>query len=330
MRLSSIFKSFIAIAASITAMGCGTPSLLITPVSNTNRLEEVTVQPARGWGETRIAIIEVEGLLANARVGGLLSAGENKVSIFTQQLEAAENDSRVKAVVLRINSPGGTVTGSDTMYETLRRFRQRTGKPVVASVQEVAASGAYYVALAADEIVVQPTSVVGSIGVIFNSFEFSSTLAKLGVNTSAVKSGKFKDIGSPYKPLQADERALMQQMVDEYFARFSALVYDRRPSISSMNRVIATDGRVFSGQQAVSIGLADRTGMLPDALERARELSGAKKARTVMYKRPFGYAGSIYASTDVPAPSANAFTLQLPESVTPLPGGFYYLWDAGR
>lgn len=314
----------------LSAIGCGAPSLLITPVANTNTLQEVMVQPARGWGESRVAIIEVEGLLANARAGGLLSAGENKVSLFTQQLEMAERDARVKAVVLRVNSPGGTVTSSDTMYELVRRFRRRTGKPVVASTQEVAASGAYYVSLAADEIVVQPTSVVGSIGVIFNSFEFSSTLFKLGVSTDAIKSGKFKDIGSPYKPLAPEERALMQQMVDEYFARFTALVYERRPSISPSNRAMATDGRVFSGQQAVSVGLADRTGLLSDAIDRARELSGAKKARAVLYKRPHGYSGSIYASANDQTPRAENLTLQLPESVTPLPGGFYYLWEAGR
>jgi protease-4 len=328
--LSALLIASLSLLLGLSTTGCGSPSLLITPVANTNTLREVTVQPARGWTDSRIAIIEVEGLLANARAGGLLSPGENKVSLFTQQLDMAATDRRVKAVVLRINSPGGTVTSSDTMYQLVRRFRERTGKPVVASAQEVVASGGYYVALAADEIIVQPTSVVGSIGVIFNSFEFSSTLSKLGISTDAIKSGRFKDIGSPYKRLQPDERALMQQMVDEYFARFTALVDQRRPSIVAGNRAIATDGRVFSGQQAVAIGLADRTGLLPDAIDRARALCGAKKARAILYKRPYGYSGSIYASTSDPSPRADSLTLQLPESVTPLPGGFYYLWEAGR
>lgn len=310
--------------------GCGSPSLLITPVANTNELKEEQVQPAAGWSKDKIAIIEIEGLISNSRSAGLLSPGENSVSLFAQQLEAAERDRNVKAIVLRINSPGGTVTGSDTIYQLLRRYKQRTGRPIIASAQEVAASGAYYIAIAADAIVVQPTSVVGSIGVIFNTFEFSGTMAKLGVRGDAIKSGHFKDIGSPYKPLAADERALMQEIVDEYFIRFTNLVRERRPGIPTDVFTKATDGRVVSGEQSVAWGMADRTGLLADAIDLAREKSGAKGAKAILYKRPFGYSGSIYASTSDPQLSANVMKLSLPDAATPLPGGFYYVWDAGR
>jgi protease-4 len=166
-------------ALALAGGGCGTPSFLITPVSHTQKLREMQV--SGGSGRDKIALIEVEGVLINARTGGFLQPTENKVSLFKEQLARAASDDKVKAVVLRVNSPGGTVTASDTMYEMLTRFRERTGKPVIASLQEVAASGGYYVACAADQIVASPTSVVGSIGVIFNTFDASRGLDKIGI-----------------------------------------------------------------------------------------------------------------------------------------------------
>src|SRR5579863_1759995 len=145
-----------------SAAGCGVPSFLIAPVANSNTLQEEEVEPGQGWGAGKILIIPVEGMLANMRSGGLLQPTENVLSLFTQELEKARNDASVKAIVLRVNSPGGTVTCSDAMYQLIKRFKASTHKPVVASCQEVAASGAYYTSCAADRIVAQPTSLVGS------------------------------------------------------------------------------------------------------------------------------------------------------------------------
>src|SRR5688572_10453446 len=133
------------------AGGCGTPSFLVTPVSSSTKLVEEEVQPGKGGG--KVAIIQVEGMLMNARTGGFLQPGENSVSLFAQQMDKAARDKGVKAVVLRVNSPGGTVTASDLMYEVVNEFRARSRKPVVASMQEVAASGGYYVSCGADQIV---------------------------------------------------------------------------------------------------------------------------------------------------------------------------------
>jgi protease-4 len=317
-------------------VGCG-PSFLVTPVTITADLQEEQVQPG-GWFAGKIAVVEVDGMLMNARSGGMLSLGssENPMSRFSQQMDRAERDPGVKAVVLRINSPGGTVTASDTMYEIVRRFRDRTGKPVVASTQEVAASGGYYVACAADRIIVQPTSVVGSIGVIFESVQFKGTMDKLGVTSTAIKSGSLKDMASPWKLLQDDEKVVMQQMVDEYFVRFVDVVKSRR----QLKEQIAADlneykkagyagvfsGRVFSGAKAVELGLADRTGLLADAVDEARKLANAPKASAVMYLRPFGPGGSLYASTSTPGPQNGVVHLALPDSAGVLPTGFYYLW----
>jgi len=320
--------------------GCGTPSFLITPVANSNKLEEEEVEPGRGWSPGKVVIIPVEGMLANMRSGGLLQATENPLSLFTQELGKAENDPAVKAVVLRVNSPGGTVTASDAMYQLIQRFKARTHKPVVASAQEVDASGAFYVSCAADKIVAQPTSVVGSVGVVFESMEFEGTLQKLGIQAYAIKSGSLKDMGSPFRALEPQERVVMQAMVEEYFTRFIGIVTDNRPvkeqPVSDLAKYEEPayggtySGRVWSGQRAMELGLADKTGLLEDAIKLAKQMAGASDAAVVMYTRPYGYGGSIYADTHLPAPRADVMKLQLPGANEFLPTGFYYLWQPGR
>jgi protease-4 len=305
--------------------GCA-PSFLVTPVANTNAIQEVEVQSARGWFAPKIAMIEVEGMLMNARTGGFLQAQENKLSLFAQQLDAARNDRDVKAVVLRVNSPGGTVSCSDAMYEMLQKFRKETGKPVIASAQEVMASGAYYVSCASEEIVAQPTSVVGSIGVMLELFEVDQGLAKIGIYPRTIKSGALKEMGSPFKPITAEEKAVMQGMIDEYYARFVAVVQSKCHIADQMKLTQSTDGRVFSGEQALAMGLIDRVGMLEDAIELAKKRANAPTAKVIMYKRPYGYSGSIYADASTPPPQANVLQLPLPESLT-RPVGFYYVWE---
>jgi protease-4 len=307
--------------------GCGTPSFLVTPVSSSTKLVEEEVQP--GKGGAKIAIIHVEGMLMNARTGGFLQPGENAVSLFAQQMNKAADDKNVKAVVIRVNSPGGTVTASDLMYETINDFREKTKKPVIAATQEMAASGGFYVSCAADQVVVHPTSVIGSIGVIFSTFEFAQLMDKIGVRNEAIKSGPLKDMGSPFKALGSDERKVMQDMVDDYYARFVDIVKTRRNVTSAETLKLVTDGRVFTGTRAVELGLADRTGNLDDALDLARELGKAPGAKAVLYKRPYGYGGSIYANADVPAPRADTMRLEMPGARQILPGGFYYLWQPG-
>ena len=307
--------------------GCSLPSLLITPVSSSPELEETVVDAGESRRE-KIAVIEVEGLLANTRAGsgGLLGGGEeNKVSLFRQQLDQAASDKRVKAVVLRINSPGGTVTASEVMYEMVLDFKRKTGKPVVAACQDVAASGGYYVACAADEIHATPTSIVGSIGVIFQTIDLSGAMAKLGIQAKPIVSGPNKDMGSPLNGLDPEEEAIMQGMVDELYAGFTGVV-DRHRDVT--DRTIAYDGRVFTGNGAKSIGLVDTICHLDGSIDRARALARARNATAVMYKRPYGYRGSIYADSHVRGSDATS-TLRVPaleKWAEMLQPGAYYLW----
>jgi protease-4 len=310
----------------LLAAGCGTPSFLITPVSNSPQLQEVQVQSGQGFSPDKIALVEVEGMLVNARAGGLLQATENPLSKFTQQLNKAAADRRVKAVVLRINSPGGTVTASETMHRLVLEFRAATGKPVVAAAQETAASGGYMVALASDRIYANPTSVVGSIGVIFQTFHVQQTLGMIGVKVNTLTSGEMKDMGSPFRDPTEKDNAVMQGMIDSYYQRFVAKVTDRRGLGDPQRVTLVTDGRVFTGEQARSLGLVDEVGSLEEAIGAARAMANAPRAKVVMYIRPFGYTGSIYAQQALPPAQASAPLLSLPESVQPLAPGFYYLW----
>jgi signal peptide peptidase SppA len=275
----------------------------------------------------------------NAPGGGLLGPTENTVSKFAQQLEAAERDSAVKAVVLRVNSPGGTVSASDTMYQLVRRFREKTGKPVVASTQEVAASGGYYVACAADTIVAQPTSVVGSIGVIFEAVQFKGALDKLGVSATAIKSGSLKDIGSPWKLLRDDEKEIMQQLVDEYFARFVDVVKTHRPAtearapdLNEYKKKGIQPGVVPAGGCSAGPGRGRAGAGRPDAgccpTRSTRPGRGeSSKRRPCVTPCRYGVGGSIYASTAARAPKADGAPARLAGTGRACcPAGFYYLW----
>jgi protease-4 len=304
--------------------GCGIGSFLVTPVTATYDLEKVEVVP--GSKADKVAIVPVEGTLLDERSDGLLQEGENPLSLFIQEMDEAANDDSVKAVVLRVNSPGGSVTASDTMYDYLLRFRAKTHKPVVAAAMEVDASGAYYVSCGADKIVVSPTSIVGSIGVIFEAVNLADTLDKLGIEVNSIKSAPLKDMASPYKKLTPEAREVIQGMVDEDYARFKNVVFTNRGIKDPATMMLVTDGRVFGGDRAVALGLADQSGRLEDAIALARQMAGVGEGEVIMYRRPFGYSGSIYAQMPGPAPRASEMTLKLPMTDW-LPSGLYYLWQ---
>ena len=315
----------VLVLSGLLLAGCSAPSFLITPVANTYTLEEIQVkEPTRPFAD-KIALIEVEGMLANAQRRRLVpGTGEQAQPLHPADGTGGEGPEGAP-VVLRVNSPGGTVTCSDTMYQIIKKFREKTHKPVIACAQEVMASGAYYLSTACDQIVAQPTSVVGSVGVIFELFEVDQGLAKLGISANTIKSKPHKDIGSPFREMTPDERAILQATVDEYYHRFIGVVQAKCNITDQQILAEATDGRVYSGDKAKEVGLVDRVGMLDDAIDLAKEMSKAKDASVVMYKRPYGYSGSIYAETEVPQPQANVLNLPLPEAAT-LPRGFYYMW----
>jgi protease-4 len=249
------------------------------------------------------------------------------VSLFREKLDAAAADKRVKAVVLRINSPGGAVTASDIIFQDLVHFRHKTRKPVVACMMDVAASGAYYLAMGCDRVYAHPTTVTGSIGVIMSLYNASGLFAKLGVSSKPIKSGPNKDIGNPGRPMTKEEEAILQGMVNSFYGQFVKVVAEGRKLPEDRVRVLA-DGRVYTGLDAVKLGLVDEVGYLEDAICTAKTMACIKDAKVVAYDRCQGYRGSIYAGLPN-IPSQINIKLDVPGLSNGTGAAFMYLWEPG-
>ncbi len=323
-------RPILGLAALLAAGGCGPTAYKITPIPIDRTLKESVVLDEGGLAPPKIALVDVQGIILNRSKPSLFGEGENPVSLFVEQLDKAAGDPAVRALIVRINSPGGAVTASDIIHAELKRFRARTGRPVTAVMMDVAASGGYYLACAADEIVAHPTTVTGSIGVIMQMVSFAGTLSKIGVETDAVTSGRMKAAGSPLKPLKPEERALFQEMVDRYYDRFVQVVAEGRPRLSEERIRGLADGRVYTAQQALEAGLIDRIGTLRSAVADLKERLGLARVRVVAYDRPTGFKPNVYAAEPNAPPQVNLVNIQVPEAFLPPAPEFLYLWAPGR
>jgi protease IV len=263
--------------------------------------------------------------------GGLFGSHENPMSLFVEKIDKAQDDSDVKAVVLRINSPGGGVTASDLMYRRLLEFKKERKVPIVAVIEDVGASGGYYLACGSDAILAAPTSITGSIGVIVQTFSVSGTLDKLGIEAKAIVSGPMKDMGSPLKPLSVADQRVLQQLVTEFYGGFLDVVAAGRPAMTREKIKELADGRIYTGTQAKALGLVDDLGTVKDAVALAKKRCGSKAVRVVMYDRPWGYKGSVYSSTPVggEGPAAGLLGLSAANVMAWFQPQFLYLWPGG-
>ena len=264
-------------------------------VSDPGPIEARTVIAPKGRGPgARIALIDVDGLLLNQNLTGPYSLGENPVDAFREKLRAAAEDSEVVAVVLRINSPGGGATACDIMAEELRRFRLESGRPVVACLMDVAAAGAYYLAVGADRVIAHPTGITGGVGALFNHSNLQDAMAQLNIVYDPIKSGDLVDMGSVTGPLSDASVGLLGAMVDGLQGRFLERLAELRPSMTAEDRATVADGRIVLGDAAVDLHLADRTGYLPDAIAEAKALAGITDAEVVLYQRSGSLARTLY------------------------------------
>jgi protease-4 len=298
------------------------------PVSDAGPVVEMPLGGACAAGEPKIAVVDVDGLMLNMDMTGLNSLGENPVSLFREKLDAIAGDPCVRAVVLRINSPGGGVTATDIMWRDLQAFRAKTKCPVVACLLDVATGGAYYLATASDRIVAHPTTITGGIGVILNRYNLSGAIGYFSLQALPIKSGKNIDLGSEVVTEPSPERKqLLQTIAEELHQRFRQVVAQARPGIAATPREELFDGRVFTAQHALQFQLIDRIGYLDDALEAARELAHVPCGRIVLYHRCNDPAHSIYAVT----PNVPLQNTLLPISVPGLDRSrlptFLYMWQ---
>jgi protease-4 len=230
-----------------------------------------------------------------------------------EELDKARKDDRIKALVLRINSPGGTVSAADMIYHEISQFKQERQVPVVACCMGLAASGGYYVAQAADEIIAHPTTLTGSIGVVAMKFNVKGLMNKVGVDQDTVKSGPWKDFWSPFKPATEAEKQMMQAIIDDFYRQFVQLVEQNRKLTRQEAQKVA-DGRIFTAAQARSLKLVDKVGYLDDAVKAARQRAGLPEAQVVIYQRPDSYRPTVYSLG--------------PELFQDLGPQFLYLWGA--
>jgi protease-4 len=216
---------------------------------------------------------------------------------IVNDLRNLEKSDFVKAIILRINSPGGTIGASQEIYLELKRFKEKTGKKLVCSIENVGASGAYYVSLACDKVIALPGSIVGSIGVISFFFTVEDLLKYLKVKPYIVKSGKFKDTGSPFRQPNEQDMKYLEDIVVKLFQQFKKDVVEVRPALKDKIDEIA-DGRVFTGKEALELGLIDYVGTFSDAVTVAKELAGIKEEPKLIFpeKRKIPFLDDILKS----------------------------------
>lgn len=261
---------------------------------------------------TKIAVITLQGIIDS-----------EKARDVYRQLKLARKDERVKGLIIRVNSPGGTISASDQIYNEILRCRDETGKPVVAFMQGVAVSGGYYTSVACDKIIAEPTTITGSVGVIMGHFVLQELLEeKLGIHPVIIKSGLKKDWPSPFEPTTEEQRQYIQdKLITPAYERFVQIVADGRPSLTLADVKRLGDGSIYGAQEALDEKLIDKIGYLDEAIEMACSLAGVEEAKVVEYTKPFSLAGFLRSSNRniLKIDKATLYELSMPEVL--------YLWS---
>lgn len=304
--------------------GCSLPKLSLFPESGP--LKETTLQ---GTGEEKILVISVNGGISDQPRERLLRSRPSMVEEVVAHLRRAEKDPQIKALLLKINSPGGSVTASDILYHEISAFKNRTGAKIITAMMNVAASGGYYIALPSDWILAHPTTVTGSIGVIFARPTISGFMEKYGFEMQVSKSGEQKDMGSPFRPPSEKDSALFQSLTDTLADRFLELVQKHRKLKPDQLENVAT-ARIYLAEEARQMGLVDQIGYLTDAIEKAKSLAGLKAdARVVTFRHHASEDDNIYnPSVQTQAGGLNGLASVLQPLTALSEPGFYYLWPA--
>lgn len=304
--------------------GCSLPNVSLFPEAGP--LKEVTLE---GSGDEKVLVISIEGTISDKPKEKMLSSRPSMVQELVSQIKRAEKDTDIKAVLLKVNSPGGTVTASDIIYHEIGAYKERTGIKMVVSMVNVAASGGYYVSLPADWIMAHPTTITGSIGVIFARPGVSGFMEKLGLSMYVHKSGDRKDMGSPFRPPTEADNVIFKKLIDDMAGRFLGLVAKHR-TIKPEHQAQIASAQIFSAREAQQVGLVDEIGYLNDAIAKAKSLAGLNPdARVVTYRRYQSEDDNIYNPAMRPQGGemgANGSALSLLTAAQE--AGFYYLWPA--
>lgn len=274
---------------------------LLLPAACTIKLPDFTkIHPLRekkidGSGKDKILIIEINGTLTQTDYLKNMQ-GKPKINIVArikEELQLAEKDPDIKALLLLINSPGGEVTAADIIYHELEVFKSKRNLPIITSFGAMGASGAYYIAMTSNKIIAQPTSMVGSIGIIINSANLTGLMKKLGVEAVTYKSGEFKDMGSPFKPGEQTERVFFETIVNNLHQHFIKRVAEGR-GLPVKDVAQLANGRIYTSEQALENGLIDEIGYIENAVALAKKEAGLLSATIIMYHRANEFRENVY------------------------------------
>ena len=310
----------ILIIAALAIAGCAFINIPLT--REEGPLVERVVE---GTGKKKVLLVDVSGLITDReKRRGLAGRRPPMTARIREELLQAKADPLVAGVILRINTPGGTVAASDTIYHEVMEFRKRSGKPVYASITGMGTSGGYYVACAADKVHAHPTAVTGSIGVIAVQMNFEGLMAKLGIEDKTYKTGRLKALMSPFRGATPEEKKIIQSLLEGFHERFVDVVSAARKDRLNREQVAAlADGRPYSSPDASSQGLIDAVSYLPETIEGMKQDLGLTEARVIRYLRPGAYGGSIYSIKD-----SNVTVLSLEDAfISGMEGpAFMYVW----
>jgi protease-4 len=320
-----IIRLFVIVFVVMLVAGCAFVNL--GSLMGKRDLSESTVEKDSHWFVSdKVLLVDISGVIAEGAGGGLLSLGGATCSpdYVRAVLVKARKDSLIRAVVLRIDSPGGTVTASELIAREIKRYRQETGIPVYAQITGLGCSGGYYIAAACDRIHIQKAGITGSIGVIASFPNYRKLADKVGYDQTVVKSGDLKDIGSPMRPMNDEEKAVFQAMINESYVQFLAWIVANRPQVGNVEvlKPIA-DGRIYTAEQALKNHLVDQIAFLDETLEAVKQAAKISRADIITY----GY--NLSEDANMYTPSAAAKGLRLTDVELPLPArraGMYYLW----
>lgn len=286
-------------------------------------------QTLSGSGSAKVLLVSVDGLITERTREGFLRTRPSTVEDIAAQLKLARLDANIKALVLKVDSPGGTTTASDVIHHELMAYKAETKVKMVAVLMGLGTSGGYYVALPADHIMALPTTITGSVGVVFLMPRVAGLLEKIGVGVDVSKSGTHKDMGSPFRNPTPEETRLVDDMVKAQAARFLDLVQERRRLAPADLRTAAT-ARVFTAAEAKELGLVDSIGYMEDGLAMAASLAGLPKdARVVSYRRRPGPDATYYQPSAEGGGQAPALIHLGLENLLPHQAGLYSLWTPG-
>jgi protease IV len=288
-------------------------------------LKEVTID---GEGPGKILLVNVDGVINNQKdrtfSGSTLRLG--MVAQIKGVVEKAEKDDEIKALLIKINSPGGTVTASDIIFHLLKTYKDKQKVRIYIQVMDLAASGGYYIALAGDEIIAHPTSLIGSIGVIALKVNLQELMTKIGVSWEIVKSGDKKDFMSPFRSFTKEERELFQGAIDRLHNRFVTLIAKNRSALDLSQVQSLADGRVFDAEQAKDLKLIDHIGYVTDTVHRIKSDLNNSNLKLVTYHRNNDFQGNIYSQFQKPS-SFNLINLDLGFNPNALSPYFLYIWS---